>query len=336
MADFEMYDSEIYAKVNRDNKALLDDFILEYKSRGRKQSTIEQYAFDIRMFYCWNYVNNDDACILDKKRCNRKLFRRFFIDFQEYREVGNARINRVQCALRNMLEYASEDDDCLDEWKCEINQMKKIKGLVKEERREIIFLSEKQIQLILEELIKREEYQKALLISLAYESGGRRKELLQVTKSSMLDHSNNVTNQVIGKRGKKFKLRYYKQTVDIFDMYIEQRGEDNCEALFYQKNGKGEVVPVGYSTLYKWVVDCRAILRDLTGDYLLFNCHSFRHSCAENLKDGTHHILQHLGKDRMEIDEIKFLLHHKDSSTTEGYLKNRDEEIEDELFSAEF
>ena len=334
MADFEMYNEEIYAKVNRDNKALLEDFILEYKSRGRKQSTIEQYAFDIRMFFCWNYVNNDDACVLDKKRCNRKLFRRFFIDFQEYRDVGSARINRVQCALRNMLEYASEDDDCVDEWRCEVNQMKKIKGLVKEERREIIFLSEEQIQLMLVELIKREEYQKALLISLAYESGGRRKEILQVTKSSLLDKTSNNTNQVIGKRGKKFKLRYYKQTMDIFDLYIQQRGEDDCDALFYQRE-KGKVVPVGYSTLYKWVVDCRAVLKDLTGDYLLFNCHSFRHSAAENLQAGTHHILKHLGKDKMDIAEIKYLLHHKDASTTEGYLKNKDEEVEDKLFGIE-
>lgn len=336
MKEFEMYDEEIYEKVNRGNKALLKDFILEYKSRGRKPSTIEQYAFDIRMFFCWNYVNNEDACILDKKACNRKLFRRFFIDFQEYREVGNARINRVQCALRNLLEYASEDDDCLEEWKCEINQMKKIKGLVKEEKREIIFLSEEQIQLVLAELIKREEYQKALLMSLAYESGGRRNELFQVTKSSMMDHSANCTNQVIGKRGKKFKLRYYKQTIEIFDLYLAQRGDDDCDALFYQKDKKGKVVPVGYSTLYKWTVDCRAILKELTGEYLMWNCHSYRHSCAENLKRGTHHILAELGKDSMTIDEIKYLLHHKDATTTEGYLKNMDEEMEDDLFGVEY
>lgn len=332
MARNMIYSDEIYAKVDKKNKQLLEDFILEYKSLGRKKGTIDQYTADIKGFYCWNYENNDNKFIL---KCKKKLFRNFFLDMQEGGSAP-ARINRQQCALRNMLEYACDEEDWGETYDYEVNQMRKIKGMQKETVREIIFLSEDQIQALLDRLIQTKQYQKALFVSLAYESGARRNEIYQVTKASMLDKSNKKTNEVTGKRGKKFKLRYYHQTEEIFDLYIEQRGEDDLESLWYtdEKQNDGTYVrkQVGYATLYQWVVACRKALEKVTGEYLLFNAHSFRHSCATNLKNGTHHILKTLNRDSLEIGEIKFLLHHSDVSTTEGYLPNQDDEEEDAIF----
>lgn len=48
-----IYSDELYAQVNRENKDLLDDYILEMKSRRKSEKTIYQYTADIKMFYCW-------------------------------------------------------------------------------------------------------------------------------------------------------------------------------------------------------------------------------------------------------------------------------------------
>ena len=45
-----LYSDETYKQVNKESKELLEDYILELKAKGRSAKTIEQYAFDCRMF----------------------------------------------------------------------------------------------------------------------------------------------------------------------------------------------------------------------------------------------------------------------------------------------
>lgn len=328
MSDIQKFDEDIYQKVCKENKEFLEDYELEMKSRGLKEKTIYQYCADIKLFFCYNYTELKNKPIILLKR---KQFRRFFIDFQET-GVSNARINRVQCSLRNFLEYLTSDEDVVDEYEIEINYMSKVKGLVKEEVREIVFLSDEEIVKLIDALVSKKDYQKALLIALSYESGARRNEIYQITKSSLLDNTDNQTNEVVGKRGKNFKLRYYSRTKEIFKLYLEQRGSDELDFLWYKKD-KDLITEVGYSTLYQWIVDCRSILEDITGEHKLFNAHSFRHCCAENLVNGTHYILKELGKEKLELEQVKLLLHHSSSETTAGYIINTDSKEEEALFS---
>lgn len=324
----QLYDEEVYESVCNVNKDILEEYILDMKSRRLKEGSIYQYTKDIMLFYCYvcTELKNKPIPTLKKKQ-----FKRFFIDFQNT-GVSNARVNRVQCSLRNLMEFVTSDDDMVDEYDAEVNYMAKIKGLQKEEVREIIFLSDDEIRLLIDELVKDEKYQIALLVALAYESAGRRNELYQVTKSSLLDEEDNKTNVVVGKRGKKFFLRYFSKTKEILKLYLEQRGEDDKDFLWYKKNSKGEVEEVGYSTLYGWIIESRAYLEKAVGEHKLFNPHSFRHSSLENLVSGTHWILPELGKECLTLEEAKLLAHHADSSTTAGYIINRDTKEEDNLF----
>src|SRR5699024_221715 len=162
--------------------------------------TIYQYVSDIKMFYCYMVENTKPESILELKK---RDFRRFFLALQDG-GASNARINRVQCSLRNMLEFVTNDDDIYEDYK--INVMKGIKSLQKEEVREIFFLSNEQIELIIDKLIEKKKYQIALYLSISYESAGRRNEVFQIQKHGFLER--NKTNEVIGKRGKKFQLFY--------------------------------------------------------------------------------------------------------------------------------
>lgn len=317
----QIFNEETWKKVNPESKAILDDYILELKSKKKSEGTIYQYTADIKMFLCWAHDNLKNKSILDMKK---RDFRQFFLFLEE---KSPARINRVQCSLRNMLEFCTQDDDEYEDY--EINVMRNIKGLQKEKVREIYFLTDEQIQMILDYLIQCEQYQKALYLSLSYESAGRRNEVHQVLKHNFLN--DNKTNIVTGKRGKKFPLLYFSKSKEIAKLYFEQRGEDDIDSMWVV--GKGEnKKPASYETLYNWVMSFRDILEDLTDEEIDFNPHSLRHSALENYSNGTHYVLKELGKDKLDIKVLKILANHSDISTTESYLKDKDMELLAETF----
>src|SRR5574344_1780667 len=150
-----LYDENTYVnKVSSDNKLLLEDYIMELKSRGLAEKTIYQYSSDIRAFYCWLANNLDNKYILNLKK---RDFRRFFLKMSE-NGTSSARINRFQSSIRNLLNFAVEDDD---EYDYEINAMSSIKGMKGESVREIVFLTDEQINILLDYLLENEQYQQA-------------------------------------------------------------------------------------------------------------------------------------------------------------------------------
>lgn len=317
-----IYNDAIYAQVHKENKSVLKDYVLEMKSKRRAEKTIYQYSADIKMFFCWAFNELDNKSVLKMKK---RDFRRFFLELQD-NGASPARINRVQCSVRNLLEFCTQDED---EYDYDINAMKSIKGLQKEEVREIYFLTDSQIDTIINYLVNKKQYQKALYVSLSYDSAGRRNEVYQVMKSGFLE--NKRTNEVQGKRGKKFKLMYLSRTREIAKHYYEQRGEDNIDSLWIV--GKDDAKRAAkYETLYNWTVSFRKILEKETGELIKMNPHSFRHSSLENYENGTHSGLKELGLPKLELKVLKVLANHTDISTTQGYLKNKDEEILNDAF----
>jgi integrase len=312
------YNESIYAQVHKESKSILGDYILEMKSKRKSEKTVYQYTADIKMFYCWAFNELDNKSILKMKK---RDFRRFFLELQE-NGSSTSRINRVQCSVRNLLEFCTNDDDEYEDY--DINAMKAIKGLAKEEVREIHFLTDEQITIILDYLIAKKQFQKALYVSLSYDSAGRRNEVFQVLKKDFLDSKK--TNEVKGKRGKKFKLMYLSRTREIAKMYFEQRGEDKFPEMWIV--GKEENRrPAQYETLYNWTVSFRKILEKETGETIQMNPHSFRHSSLENYENGSHFSLKEMGLPKLELKVLKVLANHSDLSTTQSYLKNKDEEL---------
>jgi integrase/recombinase XerD len=172
------------------------------------------------------------------------------------KNTSPARINRVQCSIRNLLEFCTSDDDEYEDY--EINAMRAIKGLPKEKVREIHFVKNEHVEAMLDKLIEKGKYQLALYLALSYESAGRRNEVAQVQKHDFLEA--NRTNEVTGKRGKKFKLRYFNKSKEIAKLYFEQRGEDDIDSLWTVGFGD-EKKAAEYSTLYGWATSLRKVLK---------------------------------------------------------------------------
>lgn len=322
-----LYNEEKYKKVNKESKELLEDYILELKSKKRAVKTIEQYVFDIKAFFVWVLDNIGDKSVLDLKK---RDFRNFFLEMQEDGK-SSARINRMQSSIRNMLEYALDDDDIYEDY--QRNQMKTIKSIEKQEVRDIVFLTDEQVTYLIDYFEVNGNIQKALYVSLAYDSAGRRNEIAQVQKHSFMDSNNRVTNEVIGKRSKRFGLMYFKRTQELAEKWLNERGDDDIDELFTTSHG-GTKRPLQYSSLYDWTVSCRPILKEKYNEDIELNPHAFRHTALENYSNGTHYNLELMGQEKLDIDTLKALANHESIDITNSYLKDKDEEKLLNLFNA--
>ena len=320
------YTKEKWEEVNPNNKFLLDDYRSELEVQGKSKGTIYQYTSDIRNFLCWvvDHAKNED--VLEMKR---RPFRDFFLVMQRNGSSA-ARVNRMQSSIRNMLAYAYDNED---EYELDKNVMDSIKGLESQPVREIIWLKNDEVEYLIDYCINEQnDLQKALYISLAYDSGGRRNEIYQVTKQSFLDSSKRYTNDVTGKRGKVFPLVYSKQTQEIAARYLKERGEDDIDSLWVTVGNDGEKQQASYSTLLYWVTTLRQPYADKYGEYKDFNSHSFRHSCLEELETGRHRILKEIGKDKLDLDLLKNWAHHNSVSTTMIYIRDKSSQEFNDMF----
>ena len=70
---------EKYEPVNPRNKALVREFESCNKSSNKAPNTIYQYTRQLRLFFCWNYENNNDKFFVDLKK---RDFINFFNSFE--------------------------------------------------------------------------------------------------------------------------------------------------------------------------------------------------------------------------------------------------------------
>lgn len=256
-------------------------------------------------------------------KLSRKSFRNMVLWMQE-NGLSSARINRLLSTCRNLLNFGLDDDDYSDEFEdCKANPSR-IKGMQKEKRREIVFLTDEEVLKIHQYLIDNKEYSQALLCALMYDSACRRNEAYQVKKGDISLDSNFTKTEVIGKRGKKFKLMYHDLTKESYKLLIEHNDLDDNDSLWLTKSGTS----ASYESLYAWVSNWRKILNNEKE----FNPHSFRHSALENYSTGEHYVARNLGK-KFELQELKLLAHHEDLSTTDSYLRKKEDELLLEAFN---
>ena len=310
------YDDEIWKIVNQDNKDLLEDFLLELKQNKKSPGTITQYRADIKGILCFIVKNLENKSILE---LNKKDFRRYSLYLSEECGLSNARHNRILSSLRSMLTFAEDNDDDYDYL---TNVAKKVRGLPKESVREIFFLTDDQILKLVDELINRKEFQKATLLALAYDSSARKNELSQVEKYFFYDLNKSNTNKVIGKRRKVFNLIYFSLTKKCAKLWLEQRGEDEIDSMWIVGIDKIRKAATS-ENIYEWFMFMRKVLLELEGKEIEFNVHSLRHTCLQNLSDGSHYICRELGIEKgFPIEKLKLIANHSDVSTTSNYLKD--------------
>lgn len=317
-----IYTPEVYDKVNPENKEICSDFLTECKAQKKSEGTIKQYANDLRILCCYvyRYVNNKSFLDLTKRD-----FRNFVLHCTDEYGMSSARVNRLLSAIHSLFSFCEDDDELYEDY--DRNASAKVKGLPKQQIREMVFIPNDILQQLYDKFMEEKRFRDATLLAILYESGCRKNEIIQVRRDSITDDGHS-TNQVIGKRGKKFKCIYFSHTKEAFKEYEKTR-TDKSEYLFSNLNGE----PVSSLTLYNWVKNWVKDLEELSEeDYSGLNVHSFRHCFIQNCSDGTHWICDEFGTGAIPIEKIKILAHHENVSTTDSYRANDEEKDIENLF----
>ena len=321
------YTPELWEQVNRENKLIIDDFIAECKQRKKSKNTISQYFNDLRIIMIYVLKEHNNKSILEM---TKKDFRGMSLYFTDECGMSSARTNRLKSSINSLLTFCEEDDD----YDYDINMAKKVAGIprerVKDNDDDFFFTFDEFIK-VRDILVEKGKLQAAVLWSLSFDSAGRRFELFQVEKHGLLDR--NKTNIVVGKRNKKFFLVYLDDTKELIRQYLEQRGDDDIDSLWY-KNLNGKKVPVTSEALYDRICSISKILSEVRGEKCNIFPHSIRHSRLECLAQGTYtRLLDENGKPKkFPLEQIQVFAHHSSSETTHGYLKNHDNDLIDIMF----
>ena len=132
------------------------------KRKRKAASTLQQYNWDLRiiLFLIHQHFENKNLVEL-----TRKDIRNLSIIFQEM-GMSNARVNGLMSALRSTLEFCADDDD----YDYEFNVGSRVRGLPKNPIREITFITEDQINWLIDELLEQEKYMLATYLALSYYS----------------------------------------------------------------------------------------------------------------------------------------------------------------------
>lgn len=299
-----------YGNVHKKTRKVIEDFLKTKKAEGRRKATLEEYEFCLKHMAKIIYEKYDNKSIL---KLSSDDFRDIDLYLQYERKCSNSRTNAIMNRTKRLLEFAADKDTYK---KYKKNALKYRVSLVKKPVRKKVFLERKDVDSIIKYCVEINNLQLAVLISLAFDSGARIGELVQVEKHNLLD--GNSTNLVERKGGKKQdRLLYMNDTRELIRLYLEQRGEDTVDSLFYVEN-KGVRRAASKKTISERI---RRTMRRL--GYEDVTVHTFRRSCSESFSRGTHKNMQELS-----LKQVQHLLGHDSQMTTEKYyLKDRKEEV---------
>lgn len=238
---------ELWEKVNKENKLLLQDFCDYKRSSDKSPGTIHQYESVLRVFFVWNLQNNNNKFFVDIKK--REFIRFFNYMVTELKSSPNRIIN-VRAILSSLSNYI---EDILDEeYEGYRNVVLKIETVAKEPVRQKTIMTTEQVQSCLDKLVAEKKYQIACYLALAVASGARKAELLRfkcdyfkdedIVFGCMYKTPEEIKTKGRGSRGKMlYKYTFVKQFKPYFDLWMKYRKENNIESewLFVIKREDG-------------------------------------------------------------------------------------------------
>ena len=237
-----------YAKVSKENQKLVREFLQYCKSNNKSPQTIMQYESWLKVFFCWNYAENEDKFFINLKK-------RDFISYFGYLRDLDVSSNRV-AALKSVLSALSNEIELLyeDEYPMFKNQLRSLEPVHITTVREKTVLKDEDLIKILTKLVEEKEYQAACYLALVCASGSRKAEMIQmkvnffVPENEVFDGYMYATPLIRskgrGKEGKRIKKYVIKEAFKPYlDLWLKEREEKHIdnEYLFVSQRGDGYV-----------------------------------------------------------------------------------------------
>lgn len=296
-------------RIEKRNKKLSTQFLRD-KSRNVSELTVKNYESDLRIFFTWNLLHNENKFFINIERIE---FSDFFAYASDTLQWGSSRMNRMRSCLSSFSQFIAKF--FYKEYPDFRNVILEIIDSVpKEVRREKTVLLDDDVDRLLLHLSKRSS-QMACFVALAVSSGARASELLRFTVSTIdeadlafdglfLHTATPIKSKGRGKAGRQDKKYILRDTfIPYFETWKKDRHniladkDVEHDFLFIKKNGQ----PATDGTMRGWTKHFSEYLG--TSVYP----HSFRHRCTTYLrergipKDLVQHLLGWKSSDMVDI-----------------------------------
>lgn len=313
-------------EVNESNKELIEEFLAQ---EHLSKQTLKQYESGLKIFCKWihDFLKNRD--ITDLKPRDALRYQNWLIS----KGLSSSGIKFKRSAVSSFCGFIEVYYN--DEYPTFRNIFTKaIPNVAKNVTKEKNPLTTKEIEKIVKELIKKQEWQKVAYIWYTYSTGCRREEtrqlLAEVSKYEKTkdkegkDRPFFITHTIRakgkGKDGKPRKFTFDQKAMDAIKVWLEYRftqvEEDDCPYVFVSKTKDG-YKQLSANTFNLW---CKGFSEILGGKTV--HPHLFRSSRATNavIEEGK------------SLEAVQKLLGHESSETTQIYVVRDDSEDLDELF----
>ena len=304
-----------WSQVSKYNRDKVEEFLAE--STQLSDKTLIQYKSALKIFYYWVHESLNDKKVYQIKKKDFMRFQNMLVR----RGMSSSGIKLKRSSVSSMNKYLInfyEDDE---EFLTFRNFVEGVPNPVLSKTYEKVVLSKEEIDLICKTLQEAGQYQELAAFYMLYMAGCRRSELIQVRKeilsyeyvkdpkSGELKNyymTHNVRGKGKGELGEQYPLLFDDTVKKYLQMWMDERGEDDCEYIFVSKR-QNQVSQINPSAVNYWFSD---IISDIIGRRV--NPHITRSSRST-------HILE----SGLDIKKAQKLLRHKDSSTTEKFYDLR-------------
>lgn len=248
---------ELLMQVNPKNTQLLKDFLNYLRAVQRSETTIHGYENDIQIAWVWCLQNNDNKFFTDWTKRNVLAYQNWLLNSNEN---SPARIRRLKAALSSLSNYIVSVLD--DEFPSFKNIISKVENPVNQPVREKTIWEDIELEMLLETLTDKKDYEKACYLALAMYSGRRKSELCRF-KVSDFSKENLVCDGALwksnpiktkGRGGGKYIPCYTlaKKFRPYLEKWLDYRAEHSIDSewLFPNKSNPKECVKI--TTINSW------------------------------------------------------------------------------------
>lgn len=321
---------EQWNEVCEFNRNLVESFLsdsVELSPKSRKA-----YESNLKIWFVWVKDNLRNKHQIDIKPLEYKKFQNWMVN----RGCSSSDTNNKRAAISSLNGYIEiYYHDEFPSFRNFIN--KSIKRPPKNIVREKIPLTKEEFRHLIGRLRDGKKYQVLAYVLFTFEAGCRREESRQLTKDVVLaepvikrriikDEDDNeietqvkvyYTRPIRCKGGKIRRLAFGEEAMCSMKQWLAVRGDDDCPYMFVAKYG-GEVRQICETTFNNWFTD---IISPIVGRSV--HPHTLRASRAT----------QAVVEDGKDVESVRQLLGHEDSSTTLNFYVVRDDDDEvDDLF----
>ena len=303
---------EMWSKVLDDHKSLVKEFI-QVNTQLSPQSR-KQYKSGLYQFFYWVHKELNDKHIT-------KLSKRDFIKYMSFLDIfgmsskGKGFKKSCVSSLCNYIENVIADDD--DNYKNFRNFTNNLPAIAKNQVYDKIPISKEEYDLLISTLLEQKNYIGLAWVSLAFNAGPRRSEILQfkteILNYPILEGQNYILSHLIrlkgsGEDGKIERYMINLEALKYIKLWIDNRGYEH-EYIFTTRN-KTQISE-------SWGDEfCTNVLSPILNRRI--NPHIFKASCVT--------FLLKCGVDIKLVS--KYVAHHEDVSTTSSFYDLRDFEEE--------